>query len=55
LRTLPGTQHSIRRCKEVGLQERKVMLSERLTLTILGWTVGGICVLTPTLSALALP
>jgi hypothetical protein len=46
----------IRRCKEVGLQERrKTMLNERLTLTILGWTVGGICLVTLTLSALALP
>lgn len=31
------------------------MLSERATLTILGWTVGSICIVTLALSALALP
>jgi len=31
------------------------MLNERLTLTILGWTVGGVCIAVMTLSALALP
>jgi len=31
------------------------MLDERRTLTILGWTLGSLCVATLVLSALALP
>jgi hypothetical protein len=31
------------------------MLTERQTLMILVWTIGGVCLLTFTLSALALP
>jgi hypothetical protein len=33
----------------------KSMLNERMTLTILGWAVGGVSVLMFTLGALALP
>jgi hypothetical protein len=31
------------------------MLNERQTLAILGWTVGGLCIVVLSLSALAMP
>jgi len=57
LRRVRSLQVFTRFCDEAaacGSREENAVLDERTTLTILGWTVGTVCIATLVLSALSL-